>query len=108
MNRQSVVVYMALAFLVYTIGRSPSKVELPPSQQLAAWGALAFALAVLVDMEETAEVGNALTILLFVSILLMYGEGLVKWVNAKVAAPPTTRQLPPSTKQQILERQAFE
>lgn len=88
MNRQYVVVLMTLAFLVYTVGRSPSKVELPPAQQLAAWGGLMLILAVLVDMDETAEVGSALVMLLLLSILLTYGEGLIKWANTKVGAAP--------------------
>ncbi len=96
MNRTSVVVYMALAFLVFTIGRSPDKnFELPPAQQLAAWGILVFTLALLVDMDETARIGETLTILLLVSILLVYGEGLIQWVNVKVgAAKPVTPVVP--------------
>jgi len=79
---------MTLAFLVYTIGRSPSKFELPPTQQLVAWGILALLLATLVDIDETGEVGNALVMLLLVSILLVYGEGLIKWINAQITTKP--------------------
>lgn len=89
-QKQTVVVWMALAFLVYTIGRSPTNVELPPSQQLTAWAFLTITLAILVDMNETAEIGKTLTVLLLVSILLMYGEGLITWVNRKVGAPLST------------------
>ena len=92
MNRQSVVVFMTLAFLVYTVGRSPSNVQLPPAQQLAAWGGIALILAVLVDMDSTAEIGSALVMLLFLSLLLAYGEGTIAWANEKVGAQPTGKQ----------------
>lgn len=91
MNRQYVVVFLTLAFLVYMVGRSPSNVQLPPAQQLAAWGGLAIIFGVLVDIDQTSEVGSALVMLLLLSVLLTYGDGVISWTNAKFATtPPST------------------
>lgn len=82
-DRGTVVVLLAVAFLVFTVGRSPDNVQLPESQALVSWAALAIILGIAVDIGPTSEVAAALALLIFVTIMLLYGVPLFDWLNRK-------------------------
>lgn len=92
--RNTVIGMQTISFLVFTIGRSPSKVQLPPSNQLGAWALLTIFLAIGVDMGSVGEVSAALAVLIFVTVMLLYGVDLFDWmlkqINRKPSATTTT------------------
>lgn len=92
-ERNTVVVMQMASFLVFTVGRSPNNVQLPPSWSLGSWALLTIILAIGVDT-GMGEISAALTILIFVTVMLLYGVDLFDWMLRKINQKPqaaTTR-----------------
>lgn len=74
METRQVVVLMMASFLTVVVASDPKGPQLPQPEQLAAFAVLTVGLLVATDMDSLAVVGNALAWLIFLSVMLLYGE----------------------------------
>ncbi len=81
-TRGTVVVMQLASFLVFVIGRSPDNVQVSESN-LWGWALLTIILAIGVDMGSVGEVSAALAVLIFVTVMLLYGVDVANWLMKK-------------------------
>lgn len=96
-DTRQVVVLLFASFLTFTIGSSVRRkgtagttdaVTIPEPRQLAGWALLTILLLIAVDLDTTAEVATALTWLIFLSIMLLYGVDLFNKLSTIVGEKP--------------------
>lgn len=81
-STRSVLVLQMLSFLTFVVGTgteksgTTGKTTLPDPQVLAGWAILTFILLTATDIDSTAELASAMAMLIFISVLLIYGVDL--------------------------------